>query len=230
MSFRGVWWGLVDLFLYFASGFDSLPFQLTLMLRRSVIILRLLLVFVPLSSAWIPEPFRKIQTDYQALTRRVTARHILLPPKSGELCLTLKQKIRNSDLYLVDAFEQAASRYSRDEDTNFRGGLIGELVPQGYCRSPELDEACFSVRLGVVEGPIETEFGSHLILVSERTNCPRLDGTATKLERTDENDCKLVPSPQIGQVDLSFVLGQVSFWTFVFLAGGILAEVVSRFI
>jgi hypothetical protein len=32
---------------------------------------------------------------------------------------------------VIDAFEEAAKKYSRDESTNFRGGLIGELVPQG---------------------------------------------------------------------------------------------------
>lgn len=131
----------------------------------------------------------------------------------------------------MDAFEQAAKRYSRDDDTNFCGGLIGELVPQGYCRSRELDRACFQVRLGVVEGPIETEYGTHLVLVSERTNCPRLDGVNTKLKRADDsNNSLLVPSPQVGQVDISFALGQVTFWIFVFFAGGILAEVVSRLV
>lgn len=128
-------------------------------------------------SAWIFQPFQQIQKDYQALTRRVTARHILLP-KSDEACLALKQKIRikAESIYLVDAFAHAAQRYSRDEMTNDRGGLLGELVPQGYCRLPELDRACFSSRLGVIEGPIESDFGYHLILVTERTNCPKLDG------------------------------------------------------
>lgn len=132
-------------------------------------------------SAWIFQPSQQIQKDYQALTRRVTARHILLP-KSDEACRALKQKIRIKAefIYLVDAFEQAAQRYSRNETTKNRGGLLGELVPQGYCNSPELDRACFSSRLGVIEGPIESDFGYHLILVTERTNCPKLDGKNTK--------------------------------------------------
>jgi hypothetical protein len=183
------------------------------------------------TTALIFQPLQRIQRDYLALTRRVTARHILLPPNSDELCLILKQKIRNSDQYIVDAFEEAAQRYSRDETTNFRGGLIGELVPQGYCRSAQLDKACFEVRLGVVEGPIDTEFGKHLLLVSERTNCPKLDGTNTKLIRNPENnEGILIPSTQVGNADLSFVTGQIAFWLYAFLAGGILAEVVSRFL
>ena len=188
--------------------------------------LLVLVVFPTTTHAWI---FQRIQNDYQALTRRVTARHILLPPKSEDLCLTLKQKIRNSHLHVVDAFAQAAERYSRDDDTKDRGGLLGELVPQGYCRSAELDAACFQVRLGVVEGPIETEYGTHLLLVTERTNCPRLDGVNTKLvASTEKKEGVLVPSAPVGQVDLSFAAGQAAFWIFVFFAGGILAEVVSR--
>lgn len=188
--------------------------------------------FPTISALSILEPLQRIQRDYLALTRRVTARHILLPPNSDDLCFILKQKIRNSDQYIVNAFEEAAQRYSRDETTNFRGGLIGELVPQGYCRSPQLDKACFEVRLGLVEGPIETEFGSHLLLVSERTNCPKLDGRNTKLIRNPENNNEsvLVPSTQVGKADFSFVTGQVAFWLYAFLAGGILAEVVSRFL
>lgn len=184
------------------------------------------------SSAWIFQPLRQIQKDYQALTRRVTARHILLPPKSDELCISLRQKIRSSDSYIVDSFEAAAKRYSRDDTTNFRGGLLGELVPQGYCRSPELDRACFQVRLGVIEGPIVTEYGSHLLLVTERTNCAKLDGVNTRLQRSDAVDGGtqgiLVPSPQVGQVDAGFVIQQIAFWIGALVAGGLLAEVLAR--
>jgi hypothetical protein len=195
------------------------------MLRRIFCILILLAISVSVSFAWIFEPFRKIQEDYQALTRRVTAHHILLPPKSEDLCISLRQKIRNSNLYVVDAFEEAARRYSRDDDTNYRGGLIGELVPQGYCRSPMLDRACFQVRLGVVEGPLEIEYGTHLLLVTERTNCPRLDGANTRLQKKEGNSTEtvLVSSTQVGQVDLPFALGQAAFWIFAIVAGGILS-------
>ena len=161
----------------------------------------------------------------------MTARHILLP-KSDEACLALKQKIRikAESIYLVDAFEQAAQRYSRDETTKNRGGLLGELVPQGYCKSPELDRACFSSRLGVIEGPIESDFGYHLILVTERTNCPKLDGKNTKLvqKADDSNKAILVPSPQVGQVDVPFAVSQIAFWIFCLFAGGIVAELAAQ--
>jgi hypothetical protein len=83
--------------------------------------------------------------------------------------------------------------------------------------------------LGVVEGPIESEFGYHLILVTERTNCPKLDGKNTKLvQKEGSKDAILVPSPQVGQVDVDFVAGQVGFWIFCIFAGGIAAELAAQ--
>lgn len=178
----------------------------------------------------IKNPLDRIQKDYLALTRRVTARHILLPP-SADLALALKQKIRNrvneDGVYVIDAFEAAAKKFSRNETTNFRGGLIGELVPQGYCRSVELDQACFSVRLGEIEGPLESDYGFHLILVSERTNCPKLDGSKTKLVR-DGKVTRLVEGEQIGRPDAKYFSQVLAFLAYAFLFGGILAEILAR--
>ena len=106
-------------------------------------ILLLLLLSLHSSSAFVGGAFKKIQKDYAALTRRVTARHILV--NNEEVALALKRKIRDEcsekSLWVVDVFEEAAKKYSQDDTTNFRGGLLGNLVPQGYCKSPKLDKA-----------------------------------------------------------------------------------------
>ena len=141
--------------------------------RRSIISSRLATTRAT-TTAWI-NPVQKIQNDYRALTRRVTARQILLPPNSDAACLELKrsilrrleaseEQVHNNNKppeFIVDVFEDAAKKFSRDDTTNYRGGLIGELVPQGTCRSPILDKACFEVPLGSLQGPIESEFGIH---------------------------------------------------------------------
>jgi peptidyl-prolyl cis-trans isomerase C len=180
-------------------------------------------------------PLDKIRKDLNALTRRVTARHILLPPNAKEVALTLKQRIRNqalddNDRFVIDIFEEAAKKYSADDTTNYRGGLLGELVPQGYCRSAELDQACFEVPLGTIEGPLETSYGYHLLLVSERTNCPQLDGRATKLVRDKSSGLgTLVTSEQVGKVDVAkFAVDQITFWLVACVAGGIVAEIAAQ--
>ncbi|CAJ1946926.1 unnamed protein product [Cylindrotheca closterium] len=176
--------------------------------------------------------FSKIQKDFAALTRRVTARHILV--SNQEVALALKRKIREQTIekeeFVVDIFEQAAKKYSKDETTNFRGGLLGELVPQGYCQSEALEEACFQVPLGLLEGPVQTDFGYHLLLVTERTNCPKLDGSNTKLVQTNPNDIfgTLEASEQVGKVTPQFILNQALFWILVFFAGGIAAELAEK--
>jgi hypothetical protein len=203
-------------------------------MTRIIILWLLQLSLLPLSSAFVGGALEKVQNDLAALTRRVTARHILVP--NPEVAVALKRKIRDQciqkDRFVVDVFEEAAKKYSKDDTTNFRGGLLGELVPQGYCRSSRmLDRACFEVALGELEGPIESEFGHHLVLVTERTNCPKLDGENTKLMQLRGDDIfgTLVPSKQVGTPDVAaFALQQVWYWIFVFLAGGILAEIVSR--
>ena len=180
-----------------------------------------------------------IARDLNALTRKVTAYHILLPPKSDEVALSLKQSIRNrvnppkgSDkepVYVVDAFSAAAERYSRDEETAVRGGLLGTLAPQGYCRARELDAACFQVPLGEVCGPIESDYGYHLLLVTERTNCPKLDGQNTRISRAPDGSVLLEGSNTQESKKVGTVLfQQVGFWLGASLAGGIVAELAAK--
>lgn len=194
----------------------------------------------------LPRPLQVIKRDFQALTRRVTAYHILLP-KSDEVALKLKQSIRNKayakrgkddmqiqqPMYIVDAFNEAATKYSRCKDTASDGGLLGTLVPQGYCLAPELDRACFEVQLGEVSGPIESDFGYHLLLVEERTNCPKLDGSYTRIVRgggPDGTDIEFKSSASNDENQDIFIIAlqQIGFWIGVSFAGGIVAEIAAK--
>ena len=47
-----------------------------------------------------------------------------------------------------------------------RGGNLGTFKPGMMVKA--FDEVCFEKELGVVHGPIETQFGSHLILITRR--------------------------------------------------------------
>eukprot|EP00978_Attheya_sp_CCMP212_P031621 scaffold120297_cov62-Attheya_sp.AAC.1 len=193
----------------------------------------------------------RVKKDFLALTRRSTTRHILLPKQAAtgdggisndavvDAALRLKQSIRNREEtdFLVDAFAAAAQRYSIDKDTASRGGLLGTLVAQGYCSAcPELDRASFEAPLGEIYGPMESEFGYHLVLVCERLGCPKLDGGNTRV----------IPNPQgIGSVLapsateasnhstptdnlLQLSLQQVGFWVVVLVAGGFMAELAAK--
>lgn len=209
------------------------------MLRRLSILIVMAAVVVignfPIADAFITDAYNKIEKDFLALTRRVTARHILVPDE--QVAKVLKQKIRDQcidkEIWVIDVFEEAAKKYSRDDSTNFRGGLIGELVPQGYCRSSELDNFQFSVALGEIVGPLETEYGYHLMLVSERTNCPKLDGDNTQLMQTRGDDVfgTLHEGQQVGRVNVpEIIMDQVQFWAFTMVAGGVVAELSQKLV
>ena len=217
-------------------------------MKQSLNLIHILFLFLSchiclISGLQMPRPLQVIKRDFQALTRRVTAYHILLP-KSDEVALALKQRIRNKvypkkdgdidnkPMYIVDAFSQAAKKYSRCEDTASRGGLLGTLVPQGYCLAPELDRACFEVQLGEISGPIESDYGFHLLLVEERINCPKLDGKYTKIERggPDGTDIEFKTSASRSTSDdiIKLAIQQIGFWLGISFAGGIVAEIAAK--
>jgi len=200
-----------------------------------VIVVAFLLIAIATTHAFIDGAFQRVQKDYLSLTRRVTARHILVPDE--KVAMVLKQKIRDEcvdkQLFVIDAFEEAAKKYSRDDTTNYRGGLLGERVPQGYCRSSQLDKYCFSLSLGEVVGPVETDYGYHLILVSERTNCPNLDGDNTFMMQTRGDDVfgTLREGKQFGKPNIpQLFVDQLGFWSLTLVAGGICAELSQKLV
>lgn len=110
------------------SSFRCLSFLMTVILLSVS-----LLLSIATTNAFVDDAFSKIRNDYLSLTRRVTARHILV--QDEEIATVLKRKIRqeciDKEMFVIDAFEKAAKKYSKDDSTKYRGGLIGERVPQG---------------------------------------------------------------------------------------------------
>ena len=180
---------------------------------------------------------QQVQRDWAALNMRSTTRHIMLPlSEDGRTdCLKLKLALRKATekgIFIVDAFAASAVDYSRDADTAANGGLLGDLLPQGAVRSPALDRACFTCPLGRVAGPIESEFGWHLILVCERTGC-RFDEGMTRCVAEPLPDGEGVrsvvcPSESPTNMPKEFsetAPGIVLLWGAVAISGGLLAEV-----
>ena len=90
---------------------------------------------------------------------RASARHILVDDET--VCRQLKEKIEAGDL----SFEEAAESYSECPSGNDGGNLgtfnQGDMVP-------EFDKVVFSDALNVVHGPIQTQFGYHLLEITSR--------------------------------------------------------------
>ena len=131
------------------------------------------------------DPLKTVQRDLAALRMRATARHIMRPKtvEGRGQCEVIARSIaaaRSNGTYVVDAFADAARLASCDPDTKAAGGLLGERMPQGWCRAREVDQAAFTRPIGEVSEPLESDFGWHLVLVEERIGC-RFDNGKTRL-------------------------------------------------
>ena len=88
-----------------------------------------------------------------------TARHLLVTDEAT--CNDLKQKISSGET----TFEDAAKEYSQCPSGQ-EGGALGTF-PEG-AMVPEFDKVVFNDEVGVVHGPVKTQFGWHLLEVTDR--------------------------------------------------------------
>lgn len=96
----------------------------------------------------------------EKLMARATARHILVDTE--EQCLDLKKQIEEG----AD-FGEIAKQYSRCP-SGAQGGDLGEFG-QGMM-VPEFDQVVFNEALHTVHGPVQTQFGFHLLEITSRTD------------------------------------------------------------
>ena len=86
------------------------------------------------------------------------ARHILV--SSQEECEKLKEKIEGGS-----DFEEIAKEHSTCPSGQ-SGGDLGEFSPGQMVK--EFDEVVFKDEVGKVHGPVKTDFGYHLIEITNR--------------------------------------------------------------
>ena len=89
-----------------------------------------------------------------------TARHILV--ESEEKCLELKQQIADGADFADVAKEHSSCPSGR------QGGELGSFGPGAMV--PEFDKVVFTGDVNTVHGPVQTQFGYHLLEVTSRTD------------------------------------------------------------
>ena len=89
-----------------------------------------------------------------------SARHILVDNEA--LSLDLKEQIEQG----AD-FAELAKRHSMCPSSQ-DGGALGEFGPGMMV--PEFDKVVFSAPLNIVQGPVQTQFGYHLLEVTSRSD------------------------------------------------------------
>ena len=90
---------------------------------------------------------------------KASARHILVATE--QQCLELKQQIENG----AD-FADIAAKHSQCPSGR-QGGALGEFGPGMMV--PEFDRVVFKEEVGVVHGPVKTQFGYHLVEITSRS-------------------------------------------------------------
>jgi|TARA_R100000049_G_C1937602_1_gene81518 peptidyl-prolyl cis-trans isomerase C len=90
---------------------------------------------------------------------RASARHILV--SSEEQCNALKQEIENGRDFADVAKQHSSCPSGR------QGGDLGSFGPGQMV--PEFDKVVFSGELNKVHGPVQTQFGYHLLEITSRT-------------------------------------------------------------
>ncbi len=90
---------------------------------------------------------------------KASARHILVDTQ--EQCEEIKAKIEKGT-----AFAEAAKEHSRCPSGQ-QGGDLGEFGPGQMVK--EFDDVVFKDDLGKVHGPVQTQFGYHLIEITNRS-------------------------------------------------------------
>jgi len=91
---------------------------------------------------------------------QATARHILVD--SEEFCEELKTTITDGGDFAEVAREHSSCPSSA------KGGDLGSFGPGQMVA--EFDAVVFSADLNVVQGPVKTQFGYHLLEVTSRTD------------------------------------------------------------
>jgi peptidyl-prolyl cis-trans isomerase C len=103
----------------------------------------------------MPQSFKGI-----VLMAKASARHILV--NSEEKCQELKQKIADGQDFADVAKAHSTCPSGRS------GGDLGEFRKGQMVK--EFDDVVFTGELNTVHGPVKTQFGYHLLEITERTD------------------------------------------------------------
>jgi len=107
----------------------------------------------------------EVRVSYQGTRERyvvpaeVCAKHILVPELEDAEAVIER-------LEAGEDFGEVAAEVSTDTGSATRGGELG-CLPQG-ATVPAFDEAAFAAAIGELTGPVQTQFGYHLLVVDER--------------------------------------------------------------
>ena len=142
--------------------------------------------YQPVAEESVLEAYESARQDYQYQTRNRVS-HILFE-EGGERAVTERLAEAQARLSEGASFADVAGDLSDDVGSAGAGGDLG--FSSGDAFPAEMEEAIAALEPGVVSGPVETEAGTHLILVTEREagEPPSLDELRPQLEQAIQQE------------------------------------------
>jgi peptidyl-prolyl cis-trans isomerase SurA len=122
---------------------------------------------VSVSDAEVDAYFERQRAVLQRRPATITFRQVFVQPMPGDSAMTAAKEEIERLLEQVRAGEDFASlarQFSEDPGSRTQGGDLG-WYRRGDGLVREFEDAAFGVREGAIVGPVETQFGAHLIQV-----------------------------------------------------------------
>lgn len=154
--------------------------------------------------------FDEEQAEYQSQIER-RASHILLEAFDDDAiaeAMTLATEIKDR-LDNGESFEDLASEFSDDLGSAEFGGDVGYTTGDNFVE--EFEQALVALEVGEISDPVQTEFGVHLIMLTERSE--------SEIESFEDSRERLERDLKAGIVDDIFIerseeLGNLAFESF----------------
>ena len=126
-------------------------------------------------------------TDRRPTPSQVRARHILIRPTAARRPTRPRRSPTVEGLAARvaagESFEALARQYSQDPGSAPQGGDLGVFGPGRMV--PEFEQAAFALQnAGDVSPPVRTQFGIHLIQLTERVPRPTFEAQHDELRQT----------------------------------------------
>ncbi|WP_236609199.1 peptidylprolyl isomerase [Mesotoga prima] len=131
----------------------------------------------PLNDDALAAYFEEFKTEIKNQFETIRARHILVTEEAT--ATELMDRINSGEI----TFAEAALQFSIDSSTAANGGELGSIV-RGQT-VPEFEEAILAAPIGELYGPVQSEFGYHLIIVEERNEINSLEDVVNSASYND---------------------------------------------